>query len=100
GGMLALPATPATLAGLVAEADAAPDELSIIANVLPAPPLPFVPAELVGEPIVLALLVHAGALADGVRAVAPFRALATPVADFVRPMQFNEMFTAPEQAAP
>jgi FAD/FMN-containing dehydrogenase len=100
GGMLALPATPETLAGLVAVADAAPDELSIIANVLLAPPLPFVPDELVGEPLLLVLLVHAGTPDDGVSAMAPLRALATPVADFVRPLQFNEMFTAPAQDAP
>ncbi len=49
GGMLALPATPETLAGLVAEAEAAPEELSLIANVLPAPPMPFLPPELVGS---------------------------------------------------
>jgi FAD/FMN-containing dehydrogenase len=94
GGMLALPATPETLAGLVAAAAAAPEELSVIANVLLGPPLPFVPPELVGKPLLLALLVHAGALEDGEQAVAPLRALAEPVADFVRPMQFDEMFTA------
>jgi FAD/FMN-containing dehydrogenase len=100
GGMLALPATPETLAGLVAEAEAAPDELSIIANVLLAPPLPFVPAELVGKPIVFALLVHAGPLEEGTRSVAPLRALAQPVADFVRAMPFGEMFPEQEQAVP
>jgi FAD/FMN-containing dehydrogenase len=100
GGMLALRATPETLAGLVAEAEAAPEELSIIANVLPAPPLPFVPAELVGTPLVLALLVHAGPLEDGARAVAPLRALDPPVADFVRALPFGEMFTAEAQPAP
>ena len=100
GGMLALPATPTTVAGLVAEAEAAPEELSLIANVLPAPPLPFVPPELVGRPLVLAVLVHAGRLEDGERAVAPFRALAHPVADFVRPMPFPEVFPAEAQAAP
>jgi FAD/FMN-containing dehydrogenase len=94
GGMLALPATPETLAGLVAEAEAAPEELSMIANVLIAPPLPFVPPELVGEPLLLVLLVHAGPLDDGEQAVAPLRALAPPVADFVRAMPFSEMFTA------
>ena len=67
GGMLALPATPEILAGLVAAAEAAPEELSVIANVLLAPPLPFVPSELVGEPLLLALLVHAGPLGDGAR---------------------------------
>ena len=94
GGMLALPATPETVAGLVAEAEAAPEELSVIANVLLAPPLPFVPPELVGNPLLLVLLVHAGPLDEGVRAVAPLRALAPPVADFVRAMPFSEMFAA------
>jgi FAD/FMN-containing dehydrogenase len=94
GGMLALPATPETLAGLVAEAEAAPEALSMIANVFPAPPLPFVPPELVGSPLLLVLLVHAGPLDEGERAVAPLRALAPPLADFVRPMPYGEMFTA------
>ena len=100
GGMLALPATPATLSGLVAAAEAAPDELSVIANVLLAPPLPFVPAELVGSPLLLVQLVHAGPLDEGARAVAPLRALATPVADFVRAMPYIEMFPAEAQTAP
>ena len=100
GGMLALPATPETLAGLVAEAEAAPEELSLIANVLLGPPLPFVPPELVGSPLLLVLLVHAGHLDEGERAVAPFRALATPVADFVRAMPYAEMFPAEAQPAP
>jgi FAD/FMN-containing dehydrogenase len=100
GGMLALPATPETLAGLVAAAEAAPEELSMIANVLLAPPLPFVPAESVGEPLVLVLLVHDGPPEDGVEAVAPFRAFAPPVADFVREMPFPEMFPAEEPPVP
>ena len=100
GGMLALPATPETLAGLVAEAEAAPEELSVIANVLLAPPLPFVPPELAGKPLLLALLVHAGPLDDGTRAVAPLRALASPVADLVRAMPYSEMFPAEAQNVP
>jgi FAD/FMN-containing dehydrogenase len=43
GGMLLLPATVETVAGFVAAAQAAPEELSAIANVMPAPPLPFIP---------------------------------------------------------
>jgi FAD/FMN-containing dehydrogenase len=100
GGMLALPATPETIAGLVAEAEAAPEELSVIANILLAPPLPFVPQELVGKPLLLMLLVHAGPLDDGMQAIAPLRALASPVADFVRAMPFSEMFTAEAQDVP
>jgi FAD/FMN-containing dehydrogenase len=100
GGMLALPATPETVAGLVAEVEAAPEELSAIVNVLPAPPAPFVPPELVGTPLLLALLVHAGPLDEGADAIAPLRALAQPVADFVRPMPFAEMFPAETQPTP
>jgi FAD/FMN-containing dehydrogenase len=100
GGMLALPATPETVAGLVAAAEAAPDELSLIGNVLPAPPLPFVPAELVGDPLLLVMLVHAGPLDEGEQAVAPLRALAPPVADFVRPMPYRELFPAEAQEVP
>jgi FAD/FMN-containing dehydrogenase len=100
GGMLALPATPETVAGLVAAAGAAPEELSLIANVLPAPPLPFVPPESVGAPLLLVQLVHAGPLDEGAAAVAPFRALATPLADAVRAMPFAEMFAGEPQPAP
>ena len=37
GGLLILPATPQLIAGFLAEAQAAPEELSTIANILPAP---------------------------------------------------------------
>jgi Berberine and berberine like len=41
GGMLVLPATAETVAGFVAAAEAAPDELTTIANVLNCPPMPL-----------------------------------------------------------
>jgi FAD/FMN-containing dehydrogenase len=44
GGILILPATPETVAAFAAASIAAPDELSTIGNVMPAPPLPFLPA--------------------------------------------------------
>jgi FAD/FMN-containing dehydrogenase len=96
GGILLLPATPEVLASFIAEAEAAPEELSTIANVLPAPPMPFVPAEHRGRLVVAALLAYAGAVQDGERAVAPFRALATPIADLVRPMPYPQIYP-PEQ---
>jgi FAD/FMN-containing dehydrogenase len=100
GGMLLLPATTDVLGGLLAEADAAPEELSLIANVIKAPPLPFIPAEAHGTPVVLTLLVHAGDAEAGERAVAPLRALATPLADMVRPMRYAEMYAGPEGPQP
>jgi FAD/FMN-containing dehydrogenase len=96
GGMLILPATPDVIASFIAEAQAAPEELSTIANVMPAPPLPFVPAEQHGRLVIMATLAYAGDVEDGQRAVAPFRALATPLADLVRPMPYPEIYP-PEQ---
>ena len=92
GGMLFLPATPEVIAGFVAEAEAAPDELSTIANVMYAPPMPFIPQEHHGRPVVMGMMVHAGPIEDGERAVAPLRALATPIADMLRPMPYPEMY--------
>jgi FAD/FMN-containing dehydrogenase len=80
------------IAGFVAEAERAPDELSTIANVMLAPPLPFVPEERHGSPVLVARMVHAGDVEAGQRAVAPFRALAEPVADLLRPMKYPEMY--------
>jgi FAD/FMN-containing dehydrogenase len=92
GGLLVLPATPDVLTSFIAAAEAAPDELSTIANVMRAPPLPFVPEALYGSPVVMATIVYAGDVNVGQRAVAPFRGLAKPVADLLRPMTYPEMF--------
>jgi FAD/FMN-containing dehydrogenase len=92
GGLLLLPATPQVLAGFVAAAEAAPEELSTIANVMPAPPLPFLPATQHGRLVIMALLVYAGEVEPGQRTVAPFRALATPLADLVKPMPYPGIY--------
>jgi FAD/FMN-containing dehydrogenase len=92
GGMLFLPATAATVAGFIAAAEAAPEELSTIANVMPCPPMPFVPSEVHGRLVIMALVCFAGSADDGAAVLAPFRALAEPLADLVRPMTYPEMF--------
>ena len=97
GGMLFLPATPEVIAGLIAESEAAPEELSGILNVMVAPPMPFVPAEHHGKLIVIAMLVYAGDPDAGQRALAPFRALATPLADLLRPMPYPEIYPPEEE---
>ncbi len=96
GGMLILPATPDVIASFIAEAEAAPDELSTIANVMKAPPMPFLPPEVHGKLIVMAMLVYAGEVGAGERVIAPFRALAKPFADMIRPMRYPEIYP-PEQ---
>jgi FAD/FMN-containing dehydrogenase len=92
GGMLILPATPASIASFVSEAEAAPEELSTIANVMVAPPMPFLPAEAHGRLVIMALMCYAGDVDAGERALAPFRALAEPLADMVRPMAYPEIY--------
>ncbi len=92
GGMLVLPATAETIAGFIAAAEAAPEALSTIANVMPAPPMPFLPEESHGKVVILGMLGWAGDAESGERAIAPFRALATPFADMVRPMPYPEMY--------
>jgi FAD/FMN-containing dehydrogenase len=96
GGMLILPATPESIAGFIAEAEAAPEELSAIANVMFAPPMPFLPQEAHGKLIIFAIMVYAGETEAGQRALAPFRALATPLADMLKPMSYPEIYQ-PEQ---
>lgn len=90
GGMLFLPASTETIAGFMAAAESAPEELSGIANVMVAPPLPFVPEEVHGRTIIMGILVYAGETEAGERAMAPFRALATPIMDMIRPMPYAE----------
>jgi FAD/FMN-containing dehydrogenase len=92
GGMLILPATPDVIASFIAEAETAPEELSTIANIMPAPPMPFLPPEHHGRLVVMAFLAHAGGGEAGERAVAPFRALAEPIVDMVRPMRYPEIY--------
>jgi FAD/FMN-containing dehydrogenase len=96
GGMLLLPATPQVIATFIAEAEAAPEELSTIANIMPAPPMPFVPAEQHGRLVIMALMAYAGEHEAGERAIAPFRALATPIADMLRPMRYAEIYPPEE----
>jgi FAD/FMN-containing dehydrogenase len=97
GGMLLLPATAETVAGFIAAAEAAPEELSTIANVMPTPPMPFVPEEWHGKLAIMGMLAYAGDAEAGERAIAPFRDLAEPIADMVKPMPYPEMYPPEEE---
>ena len=92
GGMICLPATAGTIAGFIAAAAAAPNALSTIANVMPAPPMPFLPAEVHGKLVILGMVAFAGDDAAAQQAIAPFRALATPYADFIKPGPYLSMY--------
>jgi FAD/FMN-containing dehydrogenase len=66
----------------------APDELGITLGMLNAPPAPFLPMEWYGKPVIALILVWAGDLAEGDRAIAPLRGIAPPIADAVRPVPY------------
>jgi FAD/FMN-containing dehydrogenase len=99
GGLLALPATPEVIRGYLDASIVAPDDLTTIANLMPAPPLPFVPQEAVGKPVLAMFVTWSGEIEAGQRALAPFRALAEPVADMVGPMPYPAMYALTEQQA-
>jgi hypothetical protein len=92
GGILILPGTAEVIAGFVAAAEAAPEELSTIANVMPCPPMPFVAEEHHGKLVVMAIMAFAGEPEAGERALAPFRALAAPIVDMLKPMPYPEIY--------
>jgi hypothetical protein len=92
GGMLLLPATPEVISGFMEYAEKAPDELSTIINIMPTPPMPFVPAEYHGKLSVMALVMYAGDPKEGEKVIQPLRSLATPIADMIKPMRYKDIF--------
>ncbi|HET9121785.1 MAG TPA: FAD-binding oxidoreductase [Solirubrobacterales bacterium] len=97
GGMLILPATAEIITGFLEAADAAPEELSTIANVMIAPPMPFIPEAVHGKPVIMGLAAYVGPADQAEEVFAPFRALADPLADALRPMRYPELYQGPEQ---
>ncbi len=92
GGMFMLPATPDVIRRFIELSAAAPEELSTIANVMPAPPMPFLAPEHHGKLVVFAIVLYAGPASAGEKVVAPLRALATPIVDMVKPMRYAEIY--------
>ncbi len=96
GGMMMLPATVEVIAGFIAAAEASPEELSTIANVMVAPPMPMIPEEYHGRLVLMALVCYAGDPAAGERALAPFRAFG-PMVDMVKPITYPEIYPPEDQ---
>jgi FAD/FMN-containing dehydrogenase len=92
GGMLILPATREVIRKAIDLALEAPDDLTIISMIGPMMPMPGVPENLIGKLAFTIMPVWAGDLEAGEQALAPFRALATPLADMVEPMPFSKLY--------
>lgn len=99
GGDLILPATREVLRGYMEYTVNAPEELTTIAGILVAPPLPHVPEEWIGELVFWILAVWTGDPEEGEKAMAPLRALATPIADSMHLMPYPEIYKYTEHIA-
>jgi FAD/FMN-containing dehydrogenase len=66
----------------------APDELMTIVIHRKAPPLPFVPRELHGKPVVAVVCCYAGPIEDGEQVVKPLKEFGSPVLDLCVPKPF------------
>jgi hypothetical protein len=78
----------------------APDELGISVAIIPAPPAPFVPPDLFGRPSLALILVWAGDPDAGLAAMAPLRAIGSPIADVVRPVPYVALQSMLDGGAP
>ena len=74
---------PHVLRGLAEYATDAPRGVTTITFLRLAPPQPLIPPDVVGTPVVMIGVVHAGGVAEGLRAVAPLRRLGAPRVDTV-----------------
>ena len=69
--------------------ESAPDELMTIVVLRMAPPAPFLPAAIHGQPVVIIAVCYAGRVEDGERVVAPLRRIGQPLADLIQPTQYT-----------
>jgi FAD/FMN-containing dehydrogenase len=66
----------------------APDEVGGGVALLTAPPEPFVPQDLQGQPVVGIVYCYIGAPADGEAAAQPLREFESPAVDLIQPMPY------------
>ncbi|MGH7637866.1 MAG: FAD-binding oxidoreductase [Gemmatimonadaceae bacterium] len=69
--------------------ESAPDELMTIVVLRMAPPAPFLPAAIHGQPVVILAVCYAGRVEDGERVLAPLRRIGEPLADLIQPTQYT-----------
>ncbi|HUG25680.1 FAD-binding oxidoreductase, partial [Piscinibacter sp.] len=69
----------------------APRELTSVMVLRIAPPAPWLPKEVHGQPIAAIFVCHSGEIEDGEALLAPLRALGTPVADIVTRRPYTQM---------
>lgn len=97
GGFVMLPATSDVVQGFIDLSESAPEELSTIANVMSAPPMPFIPEELVGNTMVFGVIAWSGESGAGLKMMDQFRALGEPLVDMLDIMPYPRMYQPEEE---
>ena len=92
-GDILLPATREVLRSLIPTLLAAPDELTAMPNIMLAPPDPAIPEEQRGRPVVYLSVAWSGSPDAGERALAPLRALGSPINDTVAWKPYPDLFS-------
>lgn len=77
-----------------------PRDLTCVAVMRFAPPAPWLPKEIHGQPIVVIFACHTGAVDEAERAVAPLKAFGKPVADILVRRPYAQMQTLLDAANP
>lgn len=92
-GDILLPATRDVLRSLIPVLLAAPDELTAMPMIVPAPDDPSIPEAHRGRPVVYISVAWSGSPDAGERALAPLRALGTPISETVTRKPYTDLFS-------
>jgi FAD/FMN-containing dehydrogenase len=93
GGLVAWPASeaPRVLELYRTLAEQAPEELTLVTLMRPAPPAPWLPKDVHGKPIVALLACYSGSPEEGEKAVAPIKSFGNPVGDVLVRRPYAQM---------
>jgi FAD/FMN-containing dehydrogenase len=93
GGVVAWPASeaPKVLELYRKLAEEAPPELTLVALMRPAPPVPWLPKDMHGKPIVALLACYSGRPEEGEKAVAPIKSFGNPIGDVLVRRPYAQM---------
>ncbi len=78
----------------------APDELGSAPAIFTAPPAPFVPEHMKGQPAVGLIVCYAGSVEEGEEAVRPLKEFGPPAVDLVQPMPYTVVQSLLDTANP
>ena len=81
-------------------AAAAPDELTMAAVLRMAPPAPFLPQYIHGQPVIGIAACHSGSIEEGERVMRPLKNFGTPVANMIEPMPFVRLQSMLDTSSP